>query len=202
MQKHDIEPDQPTPAKLLDKLVGELLEGECINPTFITDHPVLMSPLAKQHRDDPSLTERFELFVNTKELCNAYTELNDPVVQRERFTAQMAAKKLDDEAMDIDEDFCTALEYGLPPTAGWGLGIDRLCMMLTDSMNIKEVRPARTDGRAAPHAARARRTLRRTGVCAALSLAGPSLPRDEAKGRQRGRSKGRCRWRSGCRAVS
>ncbi|KAG8470841.1 hypothetical protein KFE25_009262 [Diacronema lutheri] len=138
-KKHDIEPDQPTPAKLLDKLVGELLEGECINPTFITDHPVLMSPLAKQHRDDPSLTERFELFVNTKELCNAYTELNDPVVQRERFTAQMAAKKLDDEAMDIDEDFCTALEYGLPPTAGWGLGIDRLCMMLTDSMNIKEV---------------------------------------------------------------
>lgn len=124
---------------MLDKLVGEILECDCVNPTFITDHPVLMSPLAKQHRDDPSLTERFELFVNTKELANAYTELNDPVVQRERFTAQMAAKKLDDEAMDIDEDFCTSLEYGLPPTAGWGLGIDRLCMMLTDSMNIKEV---------------------------------------------------------------
>ncbi|KAJ1630062.1 hypothetical protein T492DRAFT_1005927 [Pavlovales sp. CCMP2436] len=138
-QKHGIEPDQPTPAKLLDKLVGEILEPECVNPTFITDHPVIMSPLAKNHRDDPFLTERFELFVNTKELCNAYTELNDPKMQRERFTEQMAAKKLDDEAMDIDEDFCTSLEYGLPPTAGWGLGIDRLCMMLTDSMNIKEV---------------------------------------------------------------
>lgn len=172
LQKHGIEADQPTPAKLLDKLVGELLEVECINPTFITDHPVLMSPLAKQHRDDPSLTERFELFVNTKELCNAYTELNDPAVQRERFRAQMAAKKLDDEAMDIDEDFCTALEYGLPPTAGWGLGIDRLCMMLTDSMNIKEVKAARS--RAEPRRAAHSRSGSERGAaarpCASLAL--------------------------------
>lgn len=160
-QKHNIVADQPTPAKLLDKLVGELLEVECINPTFITDHPVIMSPLAKQHRDDAHLTERFELFVNTKELANAYTELNDPVIQRARFTEQMAAKKLDDEAMQIDEDFCTALEYGLPPTAGWGLGMDRLCMLLTDSINIKEVR------------ARARRAhARRARACAARARVG------------------------------
>lgn len=121
--------------------MGTFIEVNCINPTFIIDHPVIMSPLAKNHREDPFLTERFELFVNTKELINAYTELNDPEVQRERFMEQAKTKNLDDEAMVIDEDFCTALEYGLPPTGGWGMGIDRLCMMLTDSMNIKEVRP-------------------------------------------------------------
>lgn len=99
-----------------------------------------MSPLAKWHRSEPGLTERFELFVCKKEICNAYTELNDPVVQRERFEQQAKDKAAgDDEAMFVDENFCTSLEYGLPPTAGWGMGIDRLTMFLTDSNNIKEV---------------------------------------------------------------
>lgn len=127
-------------AQLLDKLVGHYLEDNFINPTFLIDHPLIMSPLAKWHRDDPQLTERFELFVAGKELCNAYTELNDPAVQRERFLAQMLAKTQgDDEAQDHDEEFCTALEYALPPTAGWGLGIDRLTMFMTNKCNIKEV---------------------------------------------------------------
>ncbi|XP_044447385.1 lysine--tRNA ligase [Triticum aestivum] len=101
-----------------------------------------MSPLAKSHRDEarPGLTERFELFINKHEVCNAYTELNDPVVQRQRFEEQLRNRQDgDDEAMSMDETFCTALEYGLPPTGGWGLGIDRLTMLLTDSQNIKEV---------------------------------------------------------------
>uniref|UniRef100_A0A7N8XGQ1 Lysine--tRNA ligase n=1 Tax=Mastacembelus armatus TaxID=205130 RepID=A0A7N8XGQ1_9TELE len=122
------------------QLVGEFLEVTCINPTFICDHPQIMSPLAKWHRSLKGLTERFELFVMKKEICNAYTELNDPIRQRELFEQQAQAKaEGDDEAMFIDETFCTALEYGLPPTAGWGMGIDRLTMFLTDSNNIKEV---------------------------------------------------------------
>ncbi|KAI5704371.1 hypothetical protein M8J75_004629 [Diaphorina citri] len=139
--KHEVEcPPPRTSARLLDKLVGEFLEETCINPTFICDHPQVMSPLAKWHRDHPGLTERFELFVMKKEVCNAYTELNDPVVQRERFEQQARDKAAgDDEAQLVDDNFCTALEYGLPPTAGWGLGIDRLTMFLTDSNNIKEV---------------------------------------------------------------
>lgn len=101
-------------------------------------HPMMMSPLAKQHRDKPGLCERFELFVATKEVCNAYTELNDPFDQRERFAQQAKDKAAgDDEAQVIDENFCQALEYGLPPTGGWGMGIDRLTMFLTDSNNIK-----------------------------------------------------------------
>ncbi|XP_027758858.1 lysine--tRNA ligase isoform X2 [Empidonax traillii] len=139
--ERDIEcPPPRTTARLLDKLVGEFLEVTCINPTFICDHPQVMSPLAKWHRSHAGLTERFELFVMKKEVCNAYTELNDPVRQRELFEDQAKAKAAgDDEAMFIDENFCTALEYGLPPTAGWGMGIDRLTMFLTDSNNIKEV---------------------------------------------------------------
>lgn len=129
-----------TAARLLDKLVGDFLEEKCVSPTFIMNHPQVMSPLAKWHRDEPGATERFELFVCKKEICNAYTELNDPVVQRDRFEQQSKDKASgDDEAMFMDEDFCTALEYGLPPTAGWGMGIDRLTMFLTNSNNIKEV---------------------------------------------------------------
>ncbi|PKU35300.1 hypothetical protein llap_14394 [Limosa lapponica baueri] len=138
--KRNIECAPPrTTARLLDKLVGEFLEVTCINPTFICDHPQIMSPLAKWHRSRAGLTERFELFVMKKEVCNAYTELNDPIRQRQLFEDQAKAKAAgDDEAMFIDENFCTALEYGLPPTAGWGMGIDRFTMFLTDSNNIKE----------------------------------------------------------------
>ncbi|XP_058484586.1 lysine--tRNA ligase isoform X1 [Solea solea] len=133
-------PAPRTTARLLDKLVGDFLEVTCINPTFICDHPQIMSPLAKWHRSEKGLTERFELFVMKKEICNSYTELNDPVRQRELFEQQSKAKaEGDDEAMFIDETFCTSLEYGLPPTAGWGMGIDRVTMFLTDSNNIKEV---------------------------------------------------------------
>ncbi|CAL5227144.1 g10056 [Coccomyxa viridis] len=132
-------PPQST-ARLLDKLVGEYLESRCLNPAFLIDQPQIMSPLAKGHRTLPGLTERFELFVNYRELANAYTELNDPIVQRERFAQQAQAKAGGDvEAMYVDENFCTALEYGLPPTGGWGMGIDRLTMLLTDTINIKEV---------------------------------------------------------------
>lgn len=139
--KHNVDCSAPrTTARLLDKLVGDFLEVHCINPTFITDHPKIMSPLAKDHRSIPGLTERFELFVATRELCNAYTELNDPIEQRLRFASQAADKAAgDDEAQILDEPFCQALEYGLPPTGGWGLGIDRLTMFLTDANNIKEV---------------------------------------------------------------
>ncbi|XP_018370560.1 PREDICTED: lysine--tRNA ligase isoform X1 [Trachymyrmex cornetzi] len=139
--KHEIEcPPPRTSARLLDKLVGEFIEDTCIDPTYIIDHPQAMSPLAKWHRSKKGLTERFELFVMKKEICNAYTELNDPVVQRERFEQQAKDKAAgDEEAQLVDENFCTALEYGLPPTAGWGMGIDRLTMFLTDSNNIKEV---------------------------------------------------------------
>ncbi|XP_010491198.1 PREDICTED: lysine--tRNA ligase, cytoplasmic-like isoform X1 [Camelina sativa] len=135
-------PPPQTTARLLDKLVGHFLEVTCVNPTFIMNQPKIMSPLAKSHRSNEFLTERFELFVNQHELCNAYTELNDPVEQRQRFADQLKDRQSgDDEAMAIDESFCTALEYGLPPTGGWGMGIDRLAMLLTDSQNIKEVIP-------------------------------------------------------------
>jgi len=140
-QKHEVECAPPrTTARLLDKLVGEFIEEKCINPAFITEHPQIMSPLAKWHRSIPGLTERFELFVMKKEVCNAYTELNDPFVQRQRFEQQAKDKAAgDEEAQLVDETFCTSLEYGLPPTGGWGMGIDRLTMFLTDNNNIKEV---------------------------------------------------------------
>lgn len=139
--KHEVDCSAPrTTSRLLDKLVGHFIEVDCINPTFICDHPQIMSPLAKAHRSRPGLTERFEVFVATREICNSYTELNDPVDQRTRFGQQMNDKAAgDDEAQDIDENFCQALEYGLPPTGGWGVGIDRLTMFLTDCNNIKEV---------------------------------------------------------------
>jgi len=141
LKKREIECAPPlTTARMIDELVAEYLESTCMNPTFICDHPQIMSPLAKYHRSRPGLTERFEMFVNKRELCNAYTELNDPIVQRQLFAGQADAKAMgDDEAQLIDETFCNALEFGLPPTAGWGMGIDRLTMLLTDQINIKEV---------------------------------------------------------------
>jgi len=139
--KHGVECRPPqTVARLVDKLVGHFLEEQCINPTFITEHPEIMSPLAKTHRSRPNLTERFEVFVCKRELCNAYTELNNPFIQRQRFEEQAKqANQGDDEAQILDEDFCIAMEYGLPPTGGWGMGIDRLAMFLTNKWNIKEV---------------------------------------------------------------
>jgi len=139
--KHEVECGAPrTASRLLDKLVGHFLEEQCVNPTFICDHPQVMSPLAKGHRSEKGLTERFELFVMKKEVCNSYTELNDPFIQRERFAQQAKDKEAgDDEAQMIDETFCTSLEYGLAPTGGWGMGIDRMVMFLTNSNNIKEV---------------------------------------------------------------
>ncbi|GFT35008.1 lysine--tRNA ligase [Nephila pilipes] len=139
--KHEIEcPPPRTTARLLDKLVGHFLEETFINPTFLCEHPEIMSPLAKWHRSVSGLTERFEMFVMKTEVVNAYTELNDPIVQRSRFEIQAQDKASgDDEAQMVDENFCTALEYGLPPTGGWGMGIDRFTMILTDTNNIKEV---------------------------------------------------------------
>ncbi|MFU2125995.1 lysine--tRNA ligase, partial [Ornithobacterium rhinotracheale] len=126
--------------KLIDEIFGEKCEGNYIQPTFITDYPKEMSPLTKMHRDNPSLTERFELMVCGKEIANAYSELNDPIDQRERFEEQLKlSEKGDDEAMFIDQDFLRALEYGMPPTAGLGIGMDRLVMFLTNQQSIQEV---------------------------------------------------------------
>ena len=126
--------------KLIDEIFGEFCESTFIQPTFITDYPVEMSPLTKMHRSKAGLTERFELMVNGKELANAYSELNDPIDQEERFKDQMKlADKGDDEAMIIDQDFLRALQYGMPPTSGIGIGIDRLCMLMTGKEFIQEV---------------------------------------------------------------
>ena len=126
--------------KLIDEIFGEFCEGNYIQPTLITDYPVEMSPLTKRHRSNPDLTERFELMVNGKELCNAYSELNDPIDQADRFKEQLRlSEKGDDEAMFIDQDFIRALEYGMPPTSGMGIGMDRLVMLMTGKTTIQEV---------------------------------------------------------------
>lgn len=145
--------------KLIDEIFGEKCEGNYIQPTFIIDYPIEMSPLTKRHRDNPELTERFELMVNGKELANAYSELNDPIDQYERFVEQMRlSEKGDDEAMIIDQDFIRALEYGMPPTSGMGIGMDRLVMLMTGQTTIQEVllfpqmRPEKVEKRDKPEA--------------------------------------------------
>jgi lysyl-tRNA synthetase class 2 len=139
--KLEIEQDETMgKGKLIDEIFGEKAEGHYIQPTFIIDYPIEMSPLCKRHRDNPELTERFELMVNGKELANAYSELNDPIDQRARFEEQLRlSEKGDDEAMFIDQDFLRALEYGMPPTSGMGIGMDRLTMLLTGQTTIQEV---------------------------------------------------------------
>lgn len=128
--------------QLIDQLVSTLIEPTCLNPTFLCDHPIAMSPLAKEYPNRPGITQRFELFVQGFEICNAYTELNDPTEQRNRFIEQAKARDHgDEEAQPMDEAYCSSLEYGLPPTVGWGLGVDRVIMLLTNSSSIRDVLP-------------------------------------------------------------
>jgi lysyl-tRNA synthetase class 2 len=139
--KNDVKFPPPfTITRILDKLIGHFIEVDCIQPTFLIHHPIIMSPLSKPHRDNHDLSERFELFILCKELANAYTELNSPFIQRDNFLKQLKDKNNGDEEAQIpDQSFVTALEYGLPPTGGLGIGIDRLVMLLTSQDSIREV---------------------------------------------------------------
>ena len=126
--------------KIIDQIFSEKCEPNLVQPTFITDYPIEMSPLAKKHRSKPGLVERFEAICNGKELCNAFSELNDPIDQRERFESQMElGKRGDDESMVLDEDFLRSLEFAMPPTSGMGIGIDRLAMIMTNQSSIQDV---------------------------------------------------------------
>jgi lysyl-tRNA synthetase class 2 len=140
-REHGIEPEEHWGhGKLVEELFDALVADDIWEPTFVMDHPKEVSPLAREHRDDPNLTERWELFIAGAEYANAFSELNDPLDQRERFEAQAAARRGGDhEAHPVDEDYLTALEYGLPPTGGLGIGVDRLVMLLTDRHHIREV---------------------------------------------------------------
>ena len=133
-------PEPITNARMIDKLVGHFIEPSCINPTFLINHPAIMSPLAKIHRENPQLTERFELFINCSEYCNAYTEQNDVFIQHQAFEKQVEDRKNGDkEGHMYDETFIDALKFGLPPTCGFGLGVTRLIMLLSNKVNIKDV---------------------------------------------------------------
>lgn len=140
-KQHGVPVTKPhTPGRIVDKLIAHFIEPKCIQPTFVLHHPLSLSPLAKAREDEPGTAERFELFINRSEICNAYSELTSPVEQRERFALQQEyLAHGDKESHIMDEPFCTALEHGMPPTGGWGLGIDRLCMLLTGSTNIRDI---------------------------------------------------------------
>ena len=135
----NVSPTKSTLAHCIDKLFEHFVEPHLVQPTVVTQYPIELSPLAKRRDDDPNLTDRFELFIASREVANAFSELNDPDDQRSRFEAQVALSEIDEESHPLDEDFLTALEYGMPPTGGMGMGIDRLIMLLTGSTSIRDV---------------------------------------------------------------
>jgi len=202
LKKMDVQCLEPlTSARMIDKLVGECIESKCINPTFITEHPQIMSPLAKAHPTKPGLTARFEAFVCTKEIVNAYSELNDPFEQRKRFEEQARQKAQgDDEAQLVDENFMKGISYGLTSTGGWGLGIDRLAMFMSDHFNIREViafpymkEPQRIEREKAGEGVgiednRGRRSTKRRGLETRMEQLRESLAQAEKERRELGES--------------